>query len=188
MVAMGPPASTPDEVLKLTTPCSKYLCRLSANTYNIQFRSFEVKDFDSNKLLFRTAREGNVSFPTDLDEATEDQIRHVQYTFPASFLRSTMIRTSLEFSTEEAAKNFRMIERHYFKGRLVRSYDFTFAPFCIPNSVNSWEAIYEVPKHSDKEIRDYLDHPYEHQSDSFYFVEDKLIMHNKAEYRYVEDS
>lgn len=29
-----------------------------------------------------------------------------------------------------------------------------------------------------------IDCPYETRSDSFYFVEDKLIMHNKADYAY----
>jgi hypothetical protein len=29
-----------------------------------------------------------------------------------------------------------------------------------------------------------IDHPFETKSDSFYFVQDKLIMHNKAEYDY----
>ena len=30
--------------------------------------------------------------------------------------------------------------------------------------------------------------PFETESDSFYFVDDKLIMHNMAEYRYTENS
>ena len=34
--------------------------------------------------------------------------------------------------------NFRMIERHYFRDILIRSYDFSFG-FCIPNSTNTWE-------------------------------------------------
>ena len=29
-----------------------------------------------------------------------------------------------------------------------------------------------------------IDNPYDTRSDSFYFVEDKLIMHNKADYAY----
>ena len=29
-----------------------------------------------------------------------------------------------------------------------------------------------------------IDSPYETRSDSFYFVNDKLIMHNKADYAY----
>jgi protein unc-119 len=32
-----------------------------------------------------------------------------------------------------------------------------------------------------------LERPYETMSDSFYFVEDKLIMHNMAKYAYFED-
>lgn len=47
-------------------------------------------------------------------------------------------------------KNFRMIERHYFKEKLLRSYDFLF-DFCMPNSTNSWESIYDLPKFSDDE-------------------------------------
>jgi len=29
-----------------------------------------------------------------------------------------------------------------------------------------------------------IDHPFDTRSDSFYFVEDKLMMHNKADYAY----
>ena len=39
---------------------------------------------------------------------------------------------------------FRMVERHYFKGRLIKSFDFEFG-FCIPNSTNTWEAVYDLP-------------------------------------------
>jgi len=37
-----------------------------------------------------------------------------------------------------------MIERHYFRNTLVRSYDFKFG-FCIPGSTNTWDAVYSVP-------------------------------------------
>jgi hypothetical protein len=39
--------------------------------------------------------------------------------------------------------------------------------------------------------KDMIENPYETRSDSFYFVEGVLVMHNKAEYSYVhqdEDS
>ena len=39
--------------------------------------------------------------------------------------------------------------------QVQRIYDFTFG-FCIPNSVNTWEAIYDVPEYSDAQIRDYV--------------------------------
>jgi hypothetical protein len=54
----------------------------------------------------------------------------------------------------------------------------------IPNSTNTWEAIYEVPEMSEAEKNEILSSPFESRSDSFYFVDDKLIMHTKAEYGY----
>ena len=41
-----------------------------------------------------------------------------------------------------------MIERHYFKGQLVKDFDFAFG-FCIPGSTNNWDALYELPALSD---------------------------------------
>lgn len=94
------------------------------------------------------------------------------------------MQTSLVFSVgSEPVPSLRMIERHYFKGELQRSYDFTFG-FCIPGSTNSWEAVYPVPQMSAAQKEDMLNCPHETASDSFYFVGDKLIMHNKASYAY----
>jgi len=36
----------------------------------------------------------------------------------------------------------------------------------------------------DVTVRDMVEHPYETKSDSFYFVDDRLVMHNKADYAY----
>ena len=41
-------------------------------------------------------------------------------------------------------EKFRMIERHYFKDQLIKSFDFDFG-FCIPGSTNNWQASYGVP-------------------------------------------
>jgi len=49
-------------------------------------------------------------------------------------------------------KNFRMIERHYFKDRLLKGFDFNFK-FCIPNSVNTWECIYSLPELTEEESK-----------------------------------
>lgn len=47
-----------------------------------------------------------------------------------------MIGTTLKFRVGgKAVKNLKMIERHYFKNKLIKSYEFTF-PFCMPNSTN----------------------------------------------------
>lgn len=56
----------------------------------------------------------------------------------------------VEFSVgDQEVKQFRMIERHYFKDTLLKCFDFQFG-FCMPNSSNTCEHIYELPKISDK--------------------------------------
>lgn len=47
-------------------------------------------------------------------------------------------------------KNFRMIERHFFRDRLLKTFDFEFG-YCIPNSKNNCEHIYEFPTLSEKQ-------------------------------------
>jgi len=79
-----------------------------------------------------------------------------------------------------------MIERHYFREKLIKSFDFHFG-FCIPGSTNNWDAVYALPALSEDLILDMIAHPFETRSDSFYFVEDRLIMHNKAAYKYFRE-
>ncbi|KAI0221807.1 hypothetical protein LSAT2_026925 [Lamellibrachia satsuma] len=76
-----------------------------------------------------------------------------------------------------------MIEKHYFRDRILKCFDFEFG-FCIPNSKNTVEHIYEFPHLEPTEIQEMIECPYETRSDSFYFVDDQLVMHNKADYAY----
>lgn len=44
----------------------------------------------------------------------------------------------------EPLEGFRMIERHYFRDVLIKSFDFDFG-FVIPNTTNTWESVYTMP-------------------------------------------
>lgn len=46
------------------------------------------------------------------------------------------------------------------------------------------EAVYELPKFPPEVEEDMIKSPFQTVSDSFYFVEGKLVMHNKAAYSY----
>ena len=76
-----------------------------------------------------------------------------------------------------------MIERHYFRDQLIKSVDKLFN-FCIPGSTNKWDVLYDLPLLDDSLIEEMIQNPYETKSDSFYFVDNELIMHNKASYKY----
>jgi len=78
-----------------------------------------------------------------------------------------------------------MIERYYFRNQLIKSFDFDFG-FCIPDSTNTWDIIYDFPPLEQSIIDEMKDNPFETTSDTFYFVGDTLVIHNKASYRYID--
>ena len=53
---------------------------------------------------------------------------------------------------EREVKSFRMIERHYFRDQLIKSFDFDFG-FCVPKSRNSIEHIYDMPEFDSKQSK-----------------------------------
>lgn len=47
-----------------------------------------------------------------------------------------------------------------------------------------WLLTFAPPGWGSFAVNEMIRHPYETQSDSFYFVDDRLVMHNKADYSY----
>mmetsp|Transcript_27778 Transcript_27778/g.71912 ORF Transcript_27778/g.71912 Transcript_27778/m.71912 type:complete len:186 (+) Transcript_27778:88-645(+) len=179
-----PTGITPEYVSSLEGPTDGFLCPLSANVYKIDFVAFKIRAMhdDTETVLFEIKKEPDVD--DELDDDDDPSVRTIQYHFGPEFLRFQTIGTTLEFTVgPEPVTNFRMIERHYFRNRLLRSYDFTL-PFCIPQSMNTWEVIYSMPELSPEDQQDIINNPWETKSDSFYFVDGVLVMHNKAEYSY----
>ena len=98
--------------------------------------------------------------------------------------RLQKVGATVDFSVgSQPIKDFRMIERHFFRNKLLKSFDFDFG-FCIPDSKNTVEHIYDFPKLDAETIKQMVSNPFETKSDSFYFVDGRLVMHNKADYSY----
>ena len=177
----------PDDVLRLTKVTKNYLCRPEANIYDIEFTRFKIRDLDSGTVLFEIAKpsvDEIEEYEHAIEETDPNVGRFVRYQFTPQFLRLKHVGATVEFTVGEKPVNkFRMIERHFFRDRLLKSFDFEFG-FCIPNSKNTCEHIYEFPQLAEELVQEMINNPYETRSDSFYFVDDKLIMHNKAEYAY----
>ncbi|XP_037091818.1 protein unc-119 homolog B-like isoform X2 [Pollicipes pollicipes] len=184
---VGKPVVTPEDVLRLDKITQNYLCVPEANIYDIDFTRFKIRDLDSGAVLFEIAKPSVDYEPDDGSEPEEmDQNagRFVRYHFTPKFLQLKAIGATVEFTVgAQPVNNFRMIERHFFRGKLLKTFDFEFG-FCIPNSRNTCEHIYEFPNIGPDTVDEMIRHPYETRSDSFYFVDNKLIMHNKADYAY----
>ena len=174
---------TPEYVRNLTNYTEDFLCSASANMYNIRFIKFRVRDLDSETVLFEVEE--------DLNEEQEkkskdeiDQSRLIKYHLGPDFLDLRNLGTQLTFTVGDIpVKNLLMIERHYYKDKLLKNFDFAF-DFCIPNSTNEWETLYTIPKLEDSLKEEMIKSPWETKSDSFYFVDNKLVMHHKAIYNY----
>nr|SVE79743.1 EOG090X0D9B [Daphnia magna]SVE82160.1 EOG090X0D9B [Daphnia magna] len=179
---------TPEDVLKLKRITDGYLCQPDANVYDIDFTRFCIRDLESGTVLFEIAKplppELCDSPPGDTNELDPNAGRFVRYQFTPHFLKLRTVGATVEFVVgEKPVNNFRMIERHFFRDRLLKTFDFEFG-FCIPYSKNTCEHIYDFPALSSEAMEEMINHPFETRSDSFYFVENRLIMHNKADYAY----
>mmetsp|Transcript_13897 Transcript_13897/g.18999 ORF Transcript_13897/g.18999 Transcript_13897/m.18999 type:complete len:256 (-) Transcript_13897:346-1113(-) len=182
-------AMTVEDINKLNKPTDGFLCPLTANTFGIEFLSFTISDYNTKKVIFEVGRDNPTPQDISVDFSTlgEDMYRRIKYNFSEDVLRLPLIQTSLVFSVGNREINgFRMIERHYFRDQLVKSFDFAFG-FCIPGSTNTWDSVYSMPPLSSELINEMIENPYETKSDSFYFVNGKLIMHNKASYKYFRE-
>uniref|UniRef100_A0A8C8RH40 Unc-119 lipid binding chaperone B n=1 Tax=Pelusios castaneus TaxID=367368 RepID=A0A8C8RH40_9SAUR len=178
----------PEHVLGLGRVTENYLCKPEDNIYNIDFTRFKIRDLETGTVLFEIAKPSASEQDDDEEDDNGDVDtsagRFVRYQFTPAFLRLRTVGATVEFTVgDKPVSNFRMIERHYFRDRLLKNFDFDFG-FCIPSSRNTCEHIYEFPQLSEDLIRLMVEHPYETRSDSFYFVDNKLIMHNKADYAY----
>lgn len=180
---------TPEDVLKLNGISGNYLCSPRANIYDIDFVRFKIRDLETETVLFEIAKpsvlpEGGHAKIIEYESADPNAGRFVRYQFTPQFLKLKVVGATIEFTVgKKPVKNFRMIEKHFFRDKLLKIFDFEFG-FCMPNSQNTCEHIYEFPALSPEIVQNMIDNPFETRSDSFYFVDNRLIMHNKADYSY----
>ena len=120
----------------------------------------------------------------DVSDEDDPNTRVIKYHLGPDFLKLRTVGLTLNFGIgPKEVKNMEMVERHYFRGKVIRSYSFKFG-FVIPNSKNSWEFIYDLPVLDEQDEKDIIEAPWEVKSDSFFFADGKLIIHNRAIYNY----
>ncbi|CAK9295036.1 unnamed protein product [Gordionus sp. m RMFG-2023] len=169
---------------------------MEANVFGIDFTRFQIREIPSNRVIFQI----NKSFWREHEFSKDASLllpngsgTIILLISLSSFSKSFIIHLvscndDVEFTVgNHEIQDFRMIEHHFFRDTLIKSFDFDFG-FCIPNTVNTCEHIYEMPKMTHHQIRDMVKNPYETKSDSYYFVNGNLFMHNKAEYAFDLDT
>ena len=178
-----PDEVTPDYVRSLTGPTDAFLCRLSDNWAKMAFKGFKIRDMISNIMLVDVPID-DIQGEESLEDQDDPSKRLIKYHFGPDFLQLQTVGLTMDFGIgPQPVQNMEMIERHYFRGRVIQEFSFQFG-FVIPNSTNSWEFVYDLPNFTPAEMQEIIDAPWEVKSDSFYFAEGRLIVHNRAEYNY----
>ena len=172
---------TIEEVLKMNEPSEYFFTEKSDNTYGIRFNSFKIRDVDNGEVFMDVNGQTQEEF--DKFWSTE-----IEYVFPFKILRSKSIGTNFGMLIgNSSVKNMFFIERHYYSDQLLDTYSFKF-PFFMPNSENNVEFIYNVPK-LPVEITESIKNgkPFITESDTFVYVEEKLVIHRKSKFYYIKD-
>ncbi|XP_053503226.1 protein unc-119 homolog A isoform X1 [Ictalurus furcatus] len=145
------PVITPEDVLGLQRITDNYLCSPEDNVHKIEFTRFKIRDMETGTVLFEITKPPALESAEDGRKDLDPNAgRFVRYQFTPAFLRLRQVGATVEFTVGDIPiNNFRMIERHYFRGRLLKSFDFEFG-FCIPSSKNTCEHIYEFPPLSEE--------------------------------------
>ena len=102
---------------EMQTPADRFIWEPSDNIYNIKFMRFRIRDMDSGETIAEIQHPEDDDFDESL-LSEEDRI--IRYTFGPAFLDLKTIGTMLDFKIgEDPVKNLVLIERHYFKDKLV---------------------------------------------------------------------
>ncbi|XP_023124782.2 protein unc-119 homolog B isoform X1 [Amphiprion ocellaris] len=171
----------PQHVLKLNSYTKDYLCSPEDNVYNVSFSRFKIRDVVSGAVILDIKK----LQPTEIQDSIEHETnRFIRYHFSPAFLTLREIGATLEFTVgSKALSRFHLIERHFYRNLLLKTFDFEIG-FCIPHSRNTCEHIYCLPDLDSNIVEEMIRNPFETHSDSFYFVNNKLMMHHKAEYSF----
>ena len=167
-----------DYVLQMKAPTEDFLVKLEDNTPGVRFNGFKLRDLDSGEVYHEY-------YPQDVYELDYFAENELDYTFPNKILKAKTLGSTLKLVVgNQIVKNLVLVERHYIDGKLAANYSFKF-PLFMPNSSNSIEFIYNVPKLSEEIVKRMNNgDPISAKSDTFVFVEGKMVVHRRAKYIY----
>lgn len=174
---------TVDEALKMEKPTDHFLIGLEDNVYGVRFKGFKMRDLQTGEVFHEY-------YPENKDELDYFADHILDYTFSNELIQNERnLGTTLKLCVgNQLVKELVLLERHYIGGKLMANFHFKF-PLFMPNSQNSIEFIYNVPKLPPEILEAMKNKEDVHaQSDTFVFVSGVLCVHRRAIYNYVDKS
>ena len=175
-------ALTLEDAMKMEKPTEDFLIKLEDNIPGVRFNGFKLRDTESGKVIHEY-------YPEDIYELDYFADHILDYHFSNEMLKNEKhFGTTLNLCVgNQLVKDLVLLERHYINGKLAANFIFKF-PIFMPNSQNSIEFIYNIPKMS-QEVEEKMTkgEDVEAKSDTFIFVEGKLVVHRRAKYVYYDE-
>ena len=167
-----------EKVLEMQAPTDKFLVKMEDNKPGVRFNGFKLRDCDSGEVY-------HGYYPENVYELDYFADHELEYDFKYTILKTKTIGSTLQLVVgNQVVKNLVLVERHYIDNKLAANYHFKF-PLFMPNSKNAIEFIYNVPKlREDVQNRMNKGENINARSDTFVFVEGKLVVHRRAKYVY----
>jgi hypothetical protein len=170
---------TIESVIKMPKPADSFFVKLEDNVYGIRFKGFRLRDCDTNQTFHEY-------YAQDIYELDYFADHLLEYRFPNKILNCKTLGSNLTLVVGDSlVQKLTLIEKHFIEDKLAASYRTNY-PLFMPNSENNIEFIYSVPELSEeikKKIS--LGETIKAKSDTFIFVDGKLIIHRRACYDYV---
>jgi len=169
---------TIDKVMSMEKPSENFFVELNDNTLGIRFKGFKLRDINSNEVF-------HSYISKDIYELDYFADNELDYVFPLSIFKAKNLGSNITLVVgNNMVKDLTLIERHYIDNQLAANYKFEF-PLFMPGSENNVEFMYPIPPLSnDTKERINQGEDITAKSDTFIFVEGKLMVHRRANYTY----
>ena len=173
---------TLDDAKKMDKPTDHFLIKLEDNIPGVRFNGFKLRDMETSQTYHEY-------YPEDKYELDYFADHVLDYRFPNTILKNEKhLGTTLNLCVgDKLVKDLVLLERHFIGGKVAAEFTFKF-PIFMPNSQNSIEFIYNIPKMT-PEVEEKMakGEDIEAKSDTFIFVEGKLVFHRRAKYVYYSE-
>jgi len=97
--------------------------------------------FKLNWMCMKDGEKGKVMWQQAADFSRNDKEHEAR--IPKRILKCKSICRELNFTSREEIRNFSLVQRIFFKGKLIEEWPFHFG-FVMPNTTNTWENVIEA--------------------------------------------
>lgn len=181
LLALTMPGGVPEaHISQLRVPSTVPLCSFTSDTWKLWLVSISIRALGSCGT--QAGREGSGAWKATLSDGGSSSV--VRFSLSREFLAAETVAKCFELNVRRPPCELKLIERHYFKDRLIQSLE---ATITVPGTdSNTWEVFQEWPLLDEDVKAEMIACPWETSSDSFFLANGILVLHCRGIYSFQE--